>query len=325
MKAILLSNPGGPSTFLFNDLPIPTPLLGHVVIEIKAFGINHAEMHMRKGEWAEIAEVSGIECVGIVHSCPSGEFSVGSKVAAIMGGMGRTINGSYAEYTRVSANNVAAVETDLKWEELAAIPESYATAWTTLFRNLELSSSQTLLVRGGTSSLGQAAINLAVNCGARVIATTRNMDKSPMLFELGVQQVVQEGPQLSERLSDAGTIDAVLNLVGNSVLLDSLAIVHRGGRVCLAGFLGGLDPILDFNPLLQMPSGVHFSFFGSFHFGTPGFPLSDVPLQTIANEVSTGRYKAKPSMVFRFDEIAEAHKMMEENRAGGKLVVKIGD
>jgi len=100
-------------------------------------------------------------------------------------------------------------------------------------------------------------------------------------------------------------------------------MLRRGGRACLAGFLGGLAPVPDFNPLLQMSSGVHFSFFGSFVFGSPGFPLSDVPLQAIANDVAAGRYKAKPVHVFRFDEIREAHKMMESGQAGGKMVVRV--
>src|SRR5277367_4527203 len=125
MRAIVIEKFGGPDSLVFKDLPEPPPLSGHVVIEIKAFGINHAEMHMRRGEWAETAEVSGIECVGLVHSCPGGEFAVGSKVAALMGGMGRSIPGSYAEYTRVPANNVASIESNLSWEDLAAIPETY--------------------------------------------------------------------------------------------------------------------------------------------------------------------------------------------------------
>lgn len=282
-------------------------------------------MHMRKGEWAEIAEVSGIECVGIVHSCPGNEFPIGSKVAALMGGLGRTIPGSYAEYTRVSASNVAAIESDLSWEELGAIPESYATAWTCLFRNLELKRGQLLLIRGATSAFGKAAINLAVNAGAKVIATTRNMGRSRMLLGLGVHRVELEGHDLSTRLPETKSIDAVLDLVGNSVMLDSLAIPRRGGRVCNAGFLGGLDPIVEFNPLSQMPSGVHFSFFGSFHFGTPGFPLSDVPLQEIAKDVANGNYTAKPSRVFKFEEIAEAHQVMDSNAAAGKLVVIVGN
>jgi hypothetical protein len=93
-----------------------------VVIEVKAFGINHAEMHMRKREWAEIADVSGIECVGVVKSCPGGEFAPRSNVAALIGGLGRTINGSYAENTRAPVTNVAVIESGLPWAELAAIP-----------------------------------------------------------------------------------------------------------------------------------------------------------------------------------------------------------
>jgi NADPH2:quinone reductase len=157
-----------------------------------------------------------------------------------MEGTGRTIPGSYAEYTCVPVTNVASIESNLSWEKLAAIPETYATAWSYIFQNLELSSGQTLLVRGGTSSLGQAAINLAVNTGAKVIATTRNLDRSQTLLDLGVQRVELEGREPSERLPEKKTIDAVLNLVGNIVLLDSMIIVRRGGRVCLAGFLAGL-------------------------------------------------------------------------------------
>src|SRR6476660_4555178 len=149
-------------------MPEPDPKAGHAVIEVKAFGINHAEMHMRKGEWAEIADVSGIECVGLIKSCPGGEFAIGTKVAALMGGLGRTINGSYAEFTRAPVSNVAAIESDLSWADLGAIPESYATAWTCLFRNLEVAPGQTLVVRGATSSFGQAALNMAVSLGCAV-------------------------------------------------------------------------------------------------------------------------------------------------------------
>src|SRR6202045_645264 len=124
MRAIVIQKFGGPDSLVIKELPKPEPKAGHVVIQVKAFGINHAEMHMRRGEWAEAAEVSGIECVGIVDSCPGGEFAVGSKVAALMGGLGRTINGSYAEYTRVRAANVALIESDLPWAELTAIPEN---------------------------------------------------------------------------------------------------------------------------------------------------------------------------------------------------------
>jgi NADPH:quinone reductase len=321
MRAIVLEKFGGLDSLVYTDLPEPEPLAGHVVIEIKAFGLNHAEMHMRRGEWAEAAKVIGIECVGLVHSCPGGEFPIGAKVAALMGGLGRTINGSYAEYTRVGASNVALIESELPWAELAAIPETYATAWTCLFRNLEIVRGQTLVIRGAASSFGQAALTMAVDAGVRVIATTRSRERVALLEQLGAARVDTEGPELSQRIAEAKKLDAVLDLVGNSTILDSLAMLRRGGRACLAGWLGGLAPIADFNPLLQMASGVYLTFFGSFVFGTPEFPLSDVPLQTIAAQVAAGRLKAKPTRVFRFDEIREAHRVMEANEASGKMVV----
>lgn len=325
MHAIVLEKFGGLDSLVYKDIPKPEPKAGHVVIEIKAFGVNHAEMHMRRGEWAEAAPVSGIECVGIVNSCPGGEFPIGAKVAALMGGLGRTINGSYAQYTRAPVSNVALIESDLPWSELAAIPETYATAWTCLFRNLDIKEGELLVIRGATSSFGQAALKMAVNAGLHVIATTRSKDRFSMLEELGAERCEIERPDLSEHIVEAKKIDAVLDLVGNSVMLDSLRMLRRGGRSCLAGWLGGLAPIADFNPLLQMPSGVYLTFFGSFVFGTPGFPLSDVPLAQIAADAAAGRLDVKPMRVFRFDEIREAHRMMEANEAHGKMVVLVGE
>jgi NADPH:quinone reductase len=324
MRAIVLEKFGGLDSLVIKELPEPEPKAGHVVIRVKAFGVNHAEIHMRRGEWAEAAPVSGIECVGLVKSCPGGEFPIGAKVAALMGGLGRTINGSYAEYTRAPASNVALIDSDLPWAELAAIPETYATAWTCLFRGLEIESGQLLVIRGATSSLGQAALKLAVNAEARVIATTRNHARFAVLEKLGAERCEVERRDLSKHLPETKTIDAVLDLVGNTVMLDSLAMLRRGGRSCLAGWLGGLDPIPDFNPLLQMASGVYLTFFGSFVFGTPGFPLSDVPLQQIAADAAAGRLDVKPTRIFRFEEIREAHRVMEANEARGKMVVVDG-
>ncbi|QLL06902.1 zinc-binding alcohol dehydrogenase family protein [Mycobacterium vicinigordonae] len=321
MRAIVLARFGGLDSLVYTDIPKPLPRDGEVVIAVKGFGINHAEAHMRRGEWAEAAEVSGIECVGLVDACPGGEFPIGAKVAALMGGLGRTVNGSYAQYTRVRVENVAALDSDLPWAQLAALPETYATAWTCLFRNLALVAGQTLLIRGATSSFGQAALKMAVAAGAQVLATTRNPARAPTLRKLGAVRVELERTDLAAHIAEAKRIDAVLDLVGNSTILDSLDMLRRGGTACLAGWLGGLDPIGDFNPLLRMASGVNLNFFGSFVFGTPSFPLSDVPLQDIAKQVAEGRLDAAPSRVFSFDQIHQAHQVMEAGEAGGKMVV----
>ena len=323
MQAIIIKQFGGLDSLVIENLPDPEPKPGNVLIEVKAFGINHAETHMRKGEWAEAAMVSGIECVGLVKACPGGEFAAGTKVAAFMGGLGRTINGSYAEYTCPPATNVVPIKTDLPWEDFAVIPESYATAWTCLLRNLEIAKGQTLVIRGATSALGRAALNIAADAGAHIIATTRKKARFDVLTKLGAHRVEIEGPDLSKRIPERTQVDAVLDLVGNSTFMDSLWMLRRGGRMCLAGWLGGLDSVNNFNPLLQMPSGVYFTFFGSFVFGTPDFPVSDVPLQAIVDKAAAGIYKAKPARVFQFDAIREAHEAMESNQANGKMVVRI--
>jgi len=111
---------------------------------------------------------------------------------------------------------------------------------------------------------------MAVNAGVRVIATTRDRNSFSIVEKLGAERCEIERPDLSKHIAEAKKIDRVLDLVGNSVLLDSLAMLRRGGRSCLAGFLGGLAPVPDFNPLLQMSSGVHLSFFRQLRFRHSG-------------------------------------------------------
>jgi NADPH2:quinone reductase len=325
MRAIVIKQYGGPEVLALEERPIPQPKPGHVIIEVKAFGLNHAEIYFRKGAWGDVAEISGIECVGVVKSDPDRRFIAGQKVMAIVGGMGRSFNGSYAEVASVPASNVVAVKTDLPWEELAAIPESYATAWSSLSGILKVTAGQIVAIRGATSALGQAAVNIAAHAGARVIATTRNATRASMLENLGAKEVLLESSELSKRIRERHPqgIDAVLDIVGNTTVLDSLAMLRRGGHVCLVGFLGGGGP-LTLEPVFQMPSGTHLSVFASaLVTGTPEFPLSEIPFQDIVDRVAAGTYKAKPAKVFRFEDIQEAHRLMESNQANGKLVVRL--
>jgi NADPH:quinone reductase-like Zn-dependent oxidoreductase len=320
---MVITEPGAPEVLEIRELPEPEAADGEVLIRVKAFGINHAETHMRKGEWPEATPVSGIEAVGTVVHDASGELPEGTAVATIMGGLGRSRNGSYAEYAVAPAANVVRIDTSLSWTDLAAVPESYATAWVALHRNLELSAGQTILVRGATSALGQAALNIARDLGATVIATTRRAERGELLRSLGAREVVIDDGQIADavRRIVPGGVDRVLDLVGNSVLRDSVRAVRVGGRVCQAGFLGGLGPLEQFIPVFDLPSGVHLSFFGSFEIGTEAYPISEIPLQQIVEKVQAGDYQATPARVLTFEEIAEAHRLMEAGEAGGKLVV----
>jgi NADPH:quinone reductase-like Zn-dependent oxidoreductase len=319
---MLFEEYGGPEKLINKDLPMPEPGDEEVRVKVKAFGINRAETYMRRGAWGDVARVSGIECVGEVDFDPSGTLRAGQKVAAIMGGLGRTRNGSYAEYTCVPSTNIFSLQTTLPWDELAAIPESYATAWTCLFENLRFAMWHVLVVRGGTSALGQAALNIAAGTGATILASTRSEVKGTLLKSLGASVVLTEDVALSEavrKLYPKG-VDSVLDLVGNAVLRDSLRMLKKGGRVCQAGFLGGSQP-LEFNPIFDMPSGADLNFFGSFVLGTADYPLSNIPMQRIVDSAAEGIYRAKPVKVFPFEQLPDAHRLMESNQANGKIVV----
>jgi NADPH2:quinone reductase len=173
----------------------------------------------------------------------------------------------------------------------------------------------TAILKCGSPSLGQAAVNIAAQTGARVIATTRNSKRAPMLKSLGAGEVMLESPGLATPVRERhpNGIDAVLDIVGNTTVLDSLAML-RGGQVCLVGFLGGGGP-LALEPVFQMPSGRRLSVFASaLVTGTPDFPLAEIPFQDIVDRVAAGVYKAKPAQVFGF---------AESNQANGKLVVRL--
>jgi NADPH:quinone reductase-like Zn-dependent oxidoreductase len=326
MRAIVMTEHGGPEVLETRELPDPVPAEGEVLVRVRAFGLNHADTYMRAGVWSFGIPVLGIECVGVVEQDSSGRLAPGAVVVALVGGLARDRNGSYAELVTVPSTNVVPVTTDLSWADLAAIPEVYATAWVALHGNLAIERGETILVRGATSAVGRAAINLAVDAGATVIATTRTPRHEEQLRMLGAAEVLIDDGRLAAQIRERRPrgIHAVLDLVGNAVLRDSLRCVAPRGRVCQIGFLGGLDPVVDFNPLADLPSGVALSTFASaFVLGGDGFPISDVPMQEIVEKAQRGAFAARPARVFAFDQIVEAHRVMESGEAGGKLVVTI--
>jgi NADPH:quinone reductase-like Zn-dependent oxidoreductase len=224
----------------------------------------------------------------------------------------------------VSADTVAPVETSLSFTELAAIPESFATAWACLYGNLDLKPGEKLLVRGGTSALGRAAIAVGSYEGAEVIATSRDASRARSLTEQGATLALLDDGEVAARLN--GGVDKVLEIVGTSTLRDSLKATRIGGRVCHAGFLGGGDPLAGFDPFGDLPNRVQLSFFASLLYGSPGYPLDEIPFQTIVDRVESGDYRWTPAHIYRLDQIQEAHRLMESGRAEGKIVVEvIGD
>ena len=319
MRAIVIDHHGGPEVLTHHDVPDPVPAEGEVLIRVKAFGLNHAECHMRAGVWGDVARITGIEAVGTVEADASGALAPGTRVLGLLGGMGRTRDGSYAELVTVPLRNVAAVDSDLPWTTLAAIPVAYATAWSALHRNLAVRAGERLLVRGATSSVGQAVVQLGAAAGVTVLATTRTPARIPLLHKLGATDVLLDDGQVP-----IDPADSVVDLVGNSTLRDSLRRTRPGGRVVQLGFLGGQAPVSDFNPLTDLPTGVQLSFYASaFVLGTPAYPLAEIPFAQFFSDAAAGTLHTEPVRVFGFDEIVEAHRVMEAGTAGGKLVVAV--
>ena len=320
MKATVIRESGTPEVLEIEELPVPQPAPGWVLIRVKAFGLNRSELFTRQGLSPSVRfpRVLGIEAVGIVEEAPGGEFEPGQTVATAMGGMGRQFDGGYAEYTCVPAAQVQAINTTLDWQTLGALPEMIQTAWGSLNSALQLQPGQSLLIRGGTTSVGLAAAVLAKRQGAIVAATTRKVDRESMLKENGADHVFIDTGKIAgdvRRVFPDG-VDKVLELVGTTTLLDSLQSTARFGSVCMTGMVGDAWEFDQFSPMGAIPSTVSLTTYSG---GSQDF--IDTPLQTVVNEVATGRMTVTIGRVFRLDDIVEAHRCMEENAAGGKIVV----
>ena len=324
MKAIRVHRPGGPEVLEIEELPRPEPRAGWVRIRVRAFGLNRSEMYTRQGHSPSVQfpRVLGIECVGVVDDTGGTDLSIGQTVAALMGEMGRAYDGGYAEYTLVPRDRVLPLRTDLTWDVLAALPETYLTAWGSLVEAMDLEVGQTLLIRGATSSVGMAAVSLAKGMGVRVLATTRDPAKADVLRQNGVDEVVIDTGRIAEDVKRrvTGGVDALLELIGPVTLLDSLRAVRRRGIVCHTGLLGNVWIMERFEPLEDIPSTVKLTTYGS---STTSAERSTAALQEIVDGVAAGRYRANIEQRFRFDEIVAAHRFMEANRGSGKLVVVV--
>jgi NADPH:quinone reductase len=322
VRAAVTTKVGEPSVIEIQEMPTPGVKSGWVLIQVRAFGLNRSELFTRRGESPNVKfpRIQGIECVGLVDNDPSGTFKKGQQVAAIMGEMGRMFNGGYAEYCLAPLAIVLPFESSLPWSTLGAIPEMFQTVSGSLNQALELARGETLLIRGGTSSIGMLACQLAKTMGATVISTTRNPGKEEPLKKNGADHVLIDSGTVAGRLRELFPegINKVLELIGTRTLKDSLKCISDKGIVCMTGILGSEWTMKSFTPMGDIPSlGRLTVYMGE------SKNLSEELLQNFINEVEKGAINLNIDKVFQLEEIVKAHKYMESNQAKGKLVVEL--
>ena len=352
MKAIVIHEPGGPEKLCYEEVPTPSVREGWSLVRVRGFGINHSEIFTRKGLSPSVSfpRILGIECVGeIAETTDSARLPVGQKVISIMGEMGRAFDGGYAEYTLLPNEQICPVETDLDWKTLAALPETYYTAYGSLL-NLRIGGSTAdgkidskadstvdgkidnnahdkidkttadcktprILVRGATSGVGVAFLRLLK--GRRpelhVAGSTRSMKKEALLRKAGFDEVILDADGV---LQTEQQFDRVLELIGPATLRDTFSHVAEGGIVCSTGQLGGQWTLNDFDPIFELPANGYLT---SFYSGN----VDAGRLQSLLDYVRTYGIDPAPARVFSLPQVAEAHAWLESANSFGKVIVVI--
>jgi NADPH:quinone reductase-like Zn-dependent oxidoreductase len=322
MRAIVIAAPGGPEVLELREVPRPVATPGRVLIQVEAFGLNRSELHFRRGQgsFGSFPRIPGIEAVGVVIDAPGGEFAAGTQVATIMGGMGRTFDGGYAEYVLVPATNVIPFSSGLDWSVIGAIPEMLQTAYGSLTVGVGAQDGSSLLIRGGTSSVGLAIGVLAKLRGMTVLATTRSAARADSLRSIGVDHIVIDDGAIADKVRELipNGVDGAVELVGAPTLKDTLLATAVHGTVCFTGMLSDEWLIRDFYPMDYLPNGVRLTAYSG---GAADLPPAT--LQGFLDAVEAGDAVIPIARVYELEEIQEAHRDMESGTGAGKRVVRV--
>ena len=313
MKAVVLNSITPADQVKLTEVPIPQVKPGWVLVKVRAFGMNHSEQMLRLSEieapYIQKPVIPGIECVGEIADPSDSGWKVGQKVVALMGGMGRSFDGSYAEYALLSVHHVFPVDTDLPWDALAAVPETWFTAWGSLFECLQIKPEDTLLIRGATCALGYAAIQIAKALGCRVVGTTHREAKLPLLSE--ADEAVLDDGKLTGKVHG---VTKALDLVGPRYLKDTLTAVEKGGIVCSTGILGGVFTLNSFDPIKDIPNGVYLTGFFS------NYPDQSV-VDAIFEFISSHHIVPDHGAEYCFVDVRDACIALDSGKVNGKIVV----
>jgi len=324
VKAVVIPRPGNPGVLAIEERPRPSPGPGDVLVRVHASALNRADILQRRGKYppppGAPEDIPGLEYAGEVVEVGTGAglWAPGNRVMGIVAG------GGHAEFVCVNEREVIRIPQSLSWEEAAAVPEVFMTAYDALFRILGITVGDRVLIHAVASGVGTAASQLAAAAGATVFGTSRTASKLERVSELGVTHAIDSSRhdfvEVIRRETDGEGVRAVLDLIGGPDLGRSLEALALRGRLVLVGTMAGAGADLDLGRILRR----RLEIFGTVLRSRPpeerialarDFSAHVIPL------FSAGRLRPVIDRVMPFTEIAAAHRLMEDDRTFGKVVL----
>ncbi len=314
MKAVVVYEAGGPEKLVYTEVPTPKVKPDWSLIQVKGFGINHSEIFTRQGlsPSVQFPRILGIEAVGVIaETSDDTNLAVGQKVVSMMGEMGRDFDGGYAEYVLLPNEQIYPVTTDLSWEELAAVPETFYTAFGSMLR-LKINAADKVLVRGGTSGVGIAFLKLLRGKypTMEVDGSSRSLEKADALLTAGFSDVVIER---DGQLQTEKKYDKILELVGPATIKNSFTHILPDGIVCSTGQLGGKWYLEEFDPIIDSNGGYLSGFYSN--------DVSSAQMNLLLEYLAVYQIDVKPEKIFSLKDTQKAHEYLESSRSFGKAIV----
>jgi putative PIG3 family NAD(P)H quinone oxidoreductase len=322
MKAIIFDGPGDPDVLHYADAPDPQPSEGELLVRVHATAVNRADLLQRRGGYAPppgASPILGLELAGEVLE-PAGEWRAGDRVMAVVTG------GAYAELAAVPAGMAMRIPERFSYQEAAAIPEAFLTAYLNMFTLGRLQPGEAALIHAGASGVGTAAIQLARAAGSRAFATAGTDEKLMLCRELGAELAINyKHEPFQERVAAATGgrgADVVLDFVGAPYWEANMAALAPGGRLMLIGFLGGSRGQLDLGMIMSKSLTVA----GTTLRRTP-LPQKIALTQAFAEfalaRFERGELRPVIDRVLPLAQAAEAHSALEANSNAGKVVLSV--
>ena len=314
MKAIVVSKAGTSKVLEYKEVDIPKLKEGWSLVKVKGFGINRSEIFTRKGfsPSVKFPRILGIECVGEIAE--SKVFKKGEKVISIMGEMGRDFDGSYAEYVLLPNKQIYKVDTKLSWSDLAAVPETFYTAFGSM-KNLQIDENHKVFIRAASSATGIAFLKLlkAKYTDMKIYGSTGKKEKIQILKSQGFTDIILDiGNELQTDLQ----FDKILELIGPKTIKNSIKHLKEGGIICSTGQLGEEWYLREFDPIMELKNNVYLT---SFYSGN----VSAEKINEMLAYIEKYKVNISPEKVFSLEDTPKAHDYVESGNNFGKVVVVI--